>query len=130
MAKKVLGSFLYAFSGLCGVNSVSALTTSLSLMSTRSQSEFPPWMTQKKAKTDSPKREDPLLFHQEIMGFVRYIKLNSEEKEQRIAVVESLSKVITKLYPQARVRRQTPFRKFVLRLSMDAFSIHLACEGS
>lgn len=79
-------------------------------MSSRSQSEFPrpgaavPWMTQKKTKADTPRKEDPLIFHQEIMSFVRYIKLSSDEKEQRNAVVDSLTKVITKIYPSARVR--------------------------
>lgn len=66
-------------------------------------------MTQKRAKADAPKKDDPLLHHQEIMNFVRYIKLNSTEKAQRAAVVESLSKVITGIYPIARVRERTSF---------------------
>lgn len=75
-------------------------------MSHRRTADYPPWMTHRKLRVGEPLKGDPMIFHQEIMNFVRYIKLNSEEKAARNAVVEALSAVISSLYPNARVRKR------------------------
>jgi hypothetical protein len=74
-------------------------------MSSRNQQPIPPWMVRKRPRNaDSPCPEN-IEKHQEILSFVRYISLNSEQKAQRNEIVESIRKVIRQLYPTAEVRQ-------------------------
>jgi non-canonical poly(A) RNA polymerase PAPD5/7 len=48
-------------------------------------------------------KADPLIYHQEICSFVRYIKLKAEDKSKRDAIVDSMRSLITQIYPSATV---------------------------
>lgn len=72
-------------------------------MTSRNRGPNLPWMSGKRSKNCGTVTDDPLVFHQEIMNFVRYIRLNSEEKAQRNKIIEALTAVILAQYPSAKV---------------------------
>jgi hypothetical protein len=64
-------------------------------------SNFPPlWLQQQQL----PPKDDPMIFHEEVMAFARWIAPSAPEREMRLDVVQRVSNVVRKLWPEAKVR--------------------------